>query len=485
MVAPGADDPLSFGFVSEATVRALLTAQNLRSEGAALSYDLVGNTLYGFANAAGPGGLVYDAGEDRLVFTLEVNPVTGAFTFSLHDQLDHAPGAGQNSLSIDFGSALQATDFDGDAIPLTGKVTVNVTDDVPVLTDAAPVTMTVDEDDIETAGSTGSQPDDGDLVDGSFTGPGGVDTQGPANATSGSLAGIVVAPGADDPLSFGFVSEATVRALLTAQNLTSEGAALSYDLVGNTLYGFANAAGPGGLVYDAGEDRLVFTLEVNPVTGAFTFSLHDQLDHAPGAGQNSLSIDFGSALQATDFDGDAIPLTGKVTVNVTDDVPVLTGTFESKIVNEDDVTTASSIGTSPHWSFLPDGENDGDDSYTAFPVGPAITGGNLSSLVASGADDPVTFGFSANALQYLQDLQLYSKQSATGDGENGKLLTYTLSPDGNTIIASEPNPNGNPVFELELDPVTGEYEFRLYDELIHKAPPAGSSDENTLLRSGT
>ena len=162
-------------------------------------------------------------------------------------------------------------------------------------------------------------------LDGSFTGPGGVDTQGPANATSGSLAGLVVAPGADDPLSFGFVSEATVRALLTAQNLKSEGAALSYDLVGNTLYGFANAAGPGGLVYDAGEDRLVFTLEVNPATGAFTFALHDQLDHAPGAGQNSLSIDFGSALQATDYDGDAIPLTGKVTVNVTDDVPVLTG----------------------------------------------------------------------------------------------------------------------------------------------------------------
>ena len=32
--------------------------------------------------------------------------------------------------------------------------------------------------------------------------------------------------------------------------------------------------------------------------------------------------------------------------------------------------------------------------------------------------------------------------------------------------------------------MTGEYEFRLHDELIHEAPPAGSSDENTLLRSG-
>ena len=146
--------------------------------------------------------------------------------------------------------------------------------------------LTVDEDDIETLGSTGSAPDDGNVPDGSFTGPGGVDTQGPANATSGSLAGPGGCVGGRRSADFGFVSEATVRALLTAQGLTSEGEVLSYDVVGNTLYGFANAAGPGGLTYDAGEDRLVFTLEVNPATGAFSFALHDQLDHAPGQGEN-------------------------------------------------------------------------------------------------------------------------------------------------------------------------------------------------------
>ena len=334
VAASGADDPLAFGFVSDANARAALLAQNLTSQGGGLSYQVVGNILYGFVDDTAPPAnqLVYNQGEDRLVFTLEItNTATGEFKFSLYDQLDHAPGQGQNSLPIHFGAALQATDFDGDSIPLTGKVTVNVTDDVPVLTDAAPVTLTVDEDDIETAGSTGSAPDDGDAVDGSFTGQPGVDTQGPANATSGSLAGLVVASGADDPLSFGFVSEADVRAFLTAQNLTSEGEVLSYDLSadGTTLYGFVNAGAP-GVIYNAGQDRLVFELEVDPATGAFTFALHDQLDHAPGQGQNSLAIDFGGALQATDFDGDSIPLTGKVTVNVTDDVPVLTGRSEAQ-----------------------------------------------------------------------------------------------------------------------------------------------------------
>ena len=192
---------------------------------------------------------------------------------------------GQNQLSIDFGAALQATDFDGDAIPLTGKVTVNVTDDVPVLTNAAAVVLTVDEDDIETAGSTGSAPDDGNVPDGSFTGPGGVDTQGPANATSGSLAGLVVASGADDPLTFGFVSEATVRALLTAQSLTSEGAVAELRCGRRhalRLCQRRRSRRPD--LRSRARTAWCSSSRSNPATGAFTFSLHDQLDHAPGAG---------------------------------------------------------------------------------------------------------------------------------------------------------------------------------------------------------
>ena len=44
---------------------------------------------------------------------------------------------------------------------------------------------------------------------------------------------------------------------------------------------------------------------------------------------------------------------------------------------------------------------------------------------------------------------------------------------------------GNPVFELRLNTINGDYEFRLFDELIHKLPdPLGTSEQNFDLRSG-
>ena len=397
----GADGPAEGGGFSFApTAAAEMAALGVQSKGVVLSYTIVGDTLIAFVDTGTAG---YDSATDRTVFDLSVDPVSGNFTFHQYDQLDHvAPpagtaventaliGTGGSTTAIDFGAIIRATDSDGDFVDLDGRLKITVTDDVPVLTDAPAVVLTVDEDDIETPGSTGSAPDDGDALDGSFTGPGGVDTQGPANATSGSLAGLVVASGADDPLSFGFVSEANVRAFLTAQDLTSEGAALSYDVVGNMLYGFANAAGPGGLTYDAGEDRLVFTLEVNPATGAFTFALHDQLDHAPGQGQNSLPIHFGGALQATDYDGDAIPLTGKVTVNVTDDIPQITLTATGQSVIHDETAGDDADANDTNIGLVSDQFDGLETAESISAIGYARNTAPVFAYGgAPGADDPL------------------------------------------------------------------------------------------------
>ena len=46
---------------------------------------------------AGPAGL--DAG-DRQVFTLQITPATGAYTFTLLDQLDHGLGANDNDEAL-------------------------------------------------------------------------------------------------------------------------------------------------------------------------------------------------------------------------------------------------------------------------------------------------------------------------------------------------------------------------------------------------
>ena len=99
----------------------------------ALTYSLVGNVL---TATAGPGGAT--------VFTFTLNP-GGAWVFDLEDQLDHAPGAAENDLTIFLGSQIQATDFDGDIAP-GGAVQIVVNDDTPVLATAG--TIAVDEDDL-------------------------------------------------------------------------------------------------------------------------------------------------------------------------------------------------------------------------------------------------------------------------------------------------------------------------------------------------
>ena len=64
------------------------------------------------------------------MFTFTLNP-GGAWVFDLEDQLDHAPGAAENDLTIFLGSLIQATDFDGDTAP-GGAVQIVVNDDTPI-----------------------------------------------------------------------------------------------------------------------------------------------------------------------------------------------------------------------------------------------------------------------------------------------------------------------------------------------------------------
>ena len=68
------------------------------------------------------------------MFTLITNPATGAYTFTLLDQLDHGLGANDNDkalIAINFSSVV-ATDADGDFVPLTGGFTISVENLFPV-----------------------------------------------------------------------------------------------------------------------------------------------------------------------------------------------------------------------------------------------------------------------------------------------------------------------------------------------------------------
>jgi T1SS-143 domain-containing protein len=477
LVNVGADEKVTFSLTSIDAARTYLEGLKLTSNGLPLGFDLSGDgTIIGFVNSQAPGqavpGQEYNEGADRLVFEFEINE-DGTFTFSLSDQLDHAAGNGQNTLTIDFGSVLKATDSDGDSVALTGLVKVNVTDDVPVIApNAKPISVKVDEDDIDTSTSLGTAPNDGDVKDGSFTGAPGVNTGGPANATSTGNLSSLVKVGADENVSFSLINQADMRAYLEGLKLTSNGSLIGYDLrTDGTIIAFVNA--PGGAIpgqtYDSG-DRLVFEFKLNG-DGTFKFSLSDQLDHAPGADQNTLTIDFGSVLQASDKDGDSVKLTGLVKVDVTDDVPVIAPNAKpiSVKVDEDDIDTSTSLGTSPNDGNVQDGSYTGTPATNTAGPANATSTGNLSSLVKVGADENVSFSLiSQGAMRsYLEGLNLKS---------NGALIGYDLRTDG-TIIAFVNAPGGaipgqtydsgdRLVFEFKLNS-DGTFKFSLSDQLDH------------------
>ncbi|QKV16986.1 DUF5801 repeats-in-toxin domain-containing protein [Oricola thermophila] len=484
LVASGADEELTFGFVDTAEMRAYLEGLELTSHGDQIGYDLrEDGRIIGFYNAtaAVPGQTYDEVDGDRMVFEFELND-DGTYTFKLYDQIDHEAGNGENTLTIDFGAVLQATDHDGDSVSLDGLVKVNVTDDVPVIVEGAEaLEITVDEDDIDTSASLGTEIEDGD-GDGSFTGPEGSEVGGPANATSTGTLASLVASGADEELTFGFVDTAEMRAYLEGLELTSHGDQIGYDLrEDGRIIGFYNAtaAVPGQTYDEVDGDRMVFEFELND-DGTYTFKLYDQIDHEAGNGENTLTIDFGAVLQATDHDGDSVSLDGLVKVNVTDDVPVIVEGAEALeiTVDEDDIDTSASLGTE-----IEDG--DGDGSFTG-PEGSEVGGpanatstGTLASLVASGADEELTFGFvdTAEMRAYLEGLELTSHGDQIGYDlrEDGRIIGFynaTAAVPGQTYDEVD---GDRMVFEFELND-DGTYTFKLYDQIDHEA----GNGENTL-----
>ena len=101
-----------------------------------------------------------------------------------------------------------------------------------------------------------------------------------------------------------------------------------------------------------------------------------------------------------------------------------------------------------------DGPGDGIAGGTGDVAGQAVTAnGNVSALFQSGADEPLTYGFTANATTTLQALGLTS---------GGVALSYAIA--ANTVTASAAAGN---VFTFTLNAATGAWTFTLVDQLDH------------------
>ncbi|BHH85444.1 retention module-containing protein [Desulforhopalus sp. 52FAK] len=421
-VTVGADNPGSFTIIENADL------PDLFSQGGEVEYVVNGDTLEAWVRGSSTlqpiqgrnqGVSDEDPGGDRLVFTFKVEP-SGDYTFTLLDQLDHvAPPQGVESdenfslvstggivESLDLSKSIEVTDTDGDSIVLeSGTLTIVIEDDTPIIANELPG-QTVYEDGLATP------------VD-SSDGIGGGDTVVTYDLSS------ITKSGADEDLTYGF----TEIPPGFATGLKSRENDVTYSVSGSTLT--ATAAGV-----------TVFTFSVDPATGIATFDLDDQLDHDGLGDAETLAINnLGQFVTATDADGDSVSFDNLITVVVENDVPEITGKLESQTVYEDGLATPV-------------------DSSDGIGGGDTVVTYDLSAITKSGADEDLTYGFTAIPPGFATGLK-----SKTND------VTYSVS--GSTLTATAA---GVTVFTFSVDPATGIATFDLDDQLDHE----GLGDAETL-----
>ncbi len=164
-------------------------------------------------------------------------------------------------------------------------------------------------------------------------------------------------------------------------------------------------------------------------------------------------------MQATDFDGDTVVgnATGLV-ITVDDDTPIATAGTSTGTVDEDGVVEGIADA----------GPGDGIAGGTGDVAGQAtVATGSVTALFQSGADEPLTYGFTGNAVTTLQALGLTS---------GGVALSYAIAAD--TVTASAPA--GNTVFTFQLT-AAGNWTFTLVDQLDHAA---GNAENDLTINLG-
>lgn len=401
LVRSGADEPGHFEWAIENVTQVM---SNLTSKGASLSYSYENDILTATAH-------------NNVIFTLELAS-DGNYTFTLFDQLDHPAGLGNNLINLDFSPFIQYLDQDADPLPLNlNSFLITIIDDVPSLTQAHE-SQTIEEALLDTSFSQGS------AADNDFT------TTYPVSVT-GSISDFIRS-GADEPGRFELANQFEQS---ISSGLTSNNVPILYTIAGNSIIATAN-------------NHDVFTLQMFS-DGNYTFTLFDQLDHAPAQGNNLLTLDFSSYFHYVDQDGDAIPLArNSFQITIIDDVPSVTRGHESQTVYERYIDTASSQGSGAD-----------QDPSTTHPVS---VSSNLNALVRSGADE-------AGHFEWINPGQNVSSGLTSHD------LPILYSFQGDTLTAT--GKGSTVVFTLKLE-AHGAYTFTLFDQLDH--PPGNGANELNL-----
>ena len=429
----GADEALNYSLTTNG-----LAALGLKSAGVTVTYavafDAVSSTWL----------LTASAGAGNTAFTFSLHATTGAYAFTLVDQLDHASGLNENNLTIALGTAINATDFDGDTVTAAANgLVITVNDDTPIAT-INQLTGTVDEDGV-VEGAANAGPGDG------IAGGTG-DVAGEIVLASGNISTLFQS-GADEALNYSLTTNG-----LAALGLKSAGVTVTYavafDAVSSTWL----------LTASAGAGNTAFTFSLHATTGAYAFTLVDQLDHASGLNENNLTIALGTAINATDFDGDTVTAAANgLVITVNDDTPIATINQLTGTVDEDGVVEGAANA----------GPGDGIAGGTGDVAGEIVlASGNISTLFQSGADEALNYSLTTNGL------------AALGLKSAGVTVTYAVAFDAvsSTWLLTASAGAGNTAFTFSLHATTGAYAFTLVDQLDHAS---GLNENNLTIALGT
>ncbi|WP_182018611.1 retention module-containing protein [Vibrio diabolicus] len=405
----GSDRVVSYQLDASAT-----QVDGLTSQGVAV-------TLIETAN--GDGSFTYEAtAGTEAVFTLTVN-TDGSYNFTLEGPIDHAVDS--DELTLNF--PIIATDFDGDTSAET--IPVKIIDDKPTLGGIEAVSVqTVDEDDIPTVGSDGTQ--------------------------SNSIAGNFIATdGSDGIVEYG-VSDLTTP----VQGLTSGGQSL-------VMVEVSNAGGVS--VYEAridGTTTPVFRVTLDASDDSYTFDLLAPLDHPNADGQNELVINL--PINATDFDGD---VSNNITLPITvvDDVPTIDGLLagSEQTVDEDDLPAGTDAASAEDTVISGTFDiTEGADQVASIqlsdlttPVASLTSDGEAITLVLSSSANGVNVyqGVAGNPAEVVFELTL----DATNNTYEFDLQKPLDHPDGNQqneivinlpVTATDNDGDTSPAFTLPI-----------------------------------
>jgi len=446
VTTPGADEPASVSY-SIANLGTGVKSDYTSNGQEVWYYDQDGKLVARAGNDGNPAGTV--------VFTFAVDSSTGTATFNLDDQLDHPEDSDDDTnLTIEgLGSYVQAqiVDADGDiaSVTFTGKIDINVENDIPILNES-PIVKTVQEDAL--GNFEGIEQGDEDSSTGNLEDP-----PGDADYAVFTVAELksAVKAGADEEVSFSLVDSSASG---TLAGIKSNNENITWSSNGSTIT--AVTAVTGTTVFEVRFDE----------SGNLIFDLDDQVDHSFGAegtdGELLASkIDVGQFVKATDFDGDSVNLAGQLLVDVENDVP------QAAVQPAAIIGTVLEDGLNYDEGDLSEGNRENgetvDDDEDAGSSNPADTS-NLSNLFESGADEFLTFGITTdpNVLSELDTL--YSQGDQLHYLSNGTILEANTEADG----------SGRSVFTLEVS-TDGSWKFDLKDQLDHVDD--GTNSENWAL----